>query len=240
MSRSRHIREHRRARRAAVRAMLWPKLTAPLLDAWNFAREFFADIAGIFITPADLAEREYMRRTEHRELADLVRHLELLTRRIFLAAALALNFLIRPLAERLPRPRKRRRYLYWLDRPETWRARFSTFRRRPPARQRYARTPGAPALLVPTFALARRFEAVRRALVDPDRHIRRLAIRLGRFDARNRISNDPVALEARPWRLARPGHAPTRGARWIRTCMAVVDPMIHDQFDRWNEATEPG
>lgn len=241
LSRSRIHREHRRARRAAVRAIVWPKLTQPLLDAWVFARNTFIDIADIIITPRDLAEREYIRRAEHRRYADLIRHLELLARRIILAAALALNFLVRPLAPAIPRQRKRGLRLFWLNRPETWRARFSVWRKPPaPSVWSYPRRTGAPPVVVASFPLARRFEAVRRALVNPDAYIRRLAIRIARFDQRNRISNNPVAPAVRPWTLARANRVPTQGARWIRIGMEIVEPMVQSQFERWNQATEPG
>lgn len=240
MSRSRIHREHRRARRAAVRAIVWPKLTAPLLDVWTFARNTFADITHLVISPLELADREYIRRADHKRYADLIRHLELLARRFIMAAALALNFLLKPLAERQPRARKRGRPLYWMHRPETWCAGVNLWRKpsAPPAWS-YARRTGAPPPVVSSFPLARRLEAVRRLLANPDRYIRRTAIRLGRFDQRNRLSNNPVALAVRPWAVARPGRMSTSGSRWIRIGMEMVQPMVESQLDRWNEATEP-
>ena len=91
MSRSRTRRESQRARRNTVRAILAPKLPQPLVAAWRHACWAFRFICDFHTTPQHLAGQGWLLRSRHRVLNDVVRHLELLARRILLAAALAIS-----------------------------------------------------------------------------------------------------------------------------------------------------
>lgn len=131
------------------------------------------------------------------------------------------------------------------DRPETWltRPRFLRAARAPSRWVRARRLPvnkggRPPAPVVDSFPLARRLESVRRVLARPDAHVRRVAIRLARIAQRNAAANEPVTIGVAEWP---PDPARfSRGAAWIATGMARVQPVLVSQLDRWNEAAEPG
>lgn len=241
MSRSRTLRAVRRERRKAVRAHLAPKLTQPLLAAWDHACWALAQVFAIFTTPATLALREYVTRAEHRRLADLVRHLELLTRRIVLAAALCLNLVLKPAASHAHRPRTRRRVLRWPERPETWRAHFRMMPPRTPEERLLPLMPRPghiTPVMLPSLPLARRLEAVRRALAAPDACVRRFAIRMERITTRNRTANRLRLFALREWPAS--ARISTHGRRFIETGMAIALPIAESRLDAWNEAMDPG
>lgn len=243
MSRSRTSRDLRRARRQAVREKLAPKhISAPLRAAWSHARWMFLQIVDFFDTPREIAARNWMLRATHAELNDLIRHLELIARRIILVAALGLEIILAPLKPRT-RIRKRRRVLIWPTRPETWRASFRMFSTRgvepgEPSGQALATPPAQLDRFLPAMPLARRFEAVRRVLGNPDRLIRRTAFRLARMQARATADN-PCQLRFRRLKL-NPGPHITRGLRMIVTALDILDPLAGDAIARWNEAADPG
>ena len=242
MSRSRTRRETQRARRQSVRAILAPKLPAALVAAWRSACWAFGFICEFHYTPRSLARQEYLLRAQHRVVLDLVRHLELLARRIVLAAALALNLILKPIARGPKRLRRKRRVVLWPDNPASWRPRF---RMQPkassaPSAQAGKRTPTQPLRFMRTFPLARRFEGVRRVLASPDAYVRRFAIRFARFAERNASSNAPRIVEIKPW-LYPWGVGPrTRGARLVNEGMCTAQSLAQDRLDRFNEAVDPG
>ena len=123
-------RDQRRERRARVRALLQPKLPAPLLGVWQDACYVWSTFCWLFETPAQLARREALSRAEHRERNDWIHHLERLVRQLVLVAALALNLILRPSSSQAHKPRQRRLRLAWPDRPASWRARFCMMPRR--------------------------------------------------------------------------------------------------------------
>ena len=114
-------RDQRRERRARVRALLQPKLPAPLLSVWQDACYVWSTFCWLFETPAQLARREALSRVEHRERNDWIHHLERLVRQLVLVAALALNLILGPSASQTRKPRQRRLRLAWPDRPASWR-----------------------------------------------------------------------------------------------------------------------
>lgn len=242
MSRSRTSRDLRRARRQTARAALAPKLLgAPLTEAWKHARWMFLQIVDFFDTPREIAARNWMHRPTHAELNDLIYHLELIARRILLVAALALDIVLAPLRPG-KRDRKKRRILIWPHRPETWRVSFRLFNargREPGGFQPFAETdPAQRTRFLKSIPLARRFEAVRRVLANPDQHIRRAALRLARLQARS-TAEAPRVLRLRKLNL-KPGPHITRGLRMIVTALETLSPLAGDAIARWNEAADPG
>jgi hypothetical protein len=244
MSRSRTLRDQHRARRQIVRAKLAPKhLSAPLTDAWKHARWMFLQICAFFDTPRAIAAQTYMLRATHAECNDLIHHLELITRRIILIAALALDIILAPLKPNT-RERKKRRVLVWPHRPETWRTSFRMLNARgqvsdrAPPLQVGLTDPSQLSRFLGTLPLARRFEAVRRVLTNPDRLVRRTALRLARLQARA-TADAPFLIRFRKLKL-QPGPHVTRGLRMIVPALEILTPLADDALARWNEAADPG
>jgi hypothetical protein len=251
MSASRRKRSQRRERRRIARAALRPKLGEQLLQVWEHARWVFVNFVEFFATPVAIANRDYINRTEYRAMDSWLRSLELLTRRLILAAALAIEVVLKPLDRRAParqslrssepdpqpRPRQRRRVLVWLDKPATWIARLRIFPRKPPEERFIDHNKREQPRVLPSFPLARRLEAVRRVLADPDRRAHRLAVKLARIAARNAKANAPRLFGVRAWD---PHRILNRGQRFIRTGMEIVMPLIEDALAAWNERFEPG
>ncbi len=237
MSASRLKRSQRRERRAAVRILQRPKLSEQLLSVWDHARWVFANFCDFFAAPAAIAHREYINVTEYRAVDSWLRSLELLTRRLILAAALAMDVVLKPTNPRDRKPRKRRRVLVWLEKPDSWIARFRMLPRKPPETRAPRRTPHEQPRVKPSFPLARRLEAVRRVLADPDTRAHRFAMKLARIAAHNTKANEPRLFAVRDWDTTK---ARTRGQRFIRTAMDIVMPLIEDALARWNERCEPG
>ena len=100
MSASRLRRSQRRERRAAVRILQRPKLSEQLLSAWEHARWVFANFCEFFAPPVAIADHEYINVPEYRAMDSWLRSLELLTRRLNLAAALAINVALQPTGSR--------------------------------------------------------------------------------------------------------------------------------------------
>ena len=100
MSASRLRRSRRRERRAAVRTLQRPKLSEQLLQVWEHARRAFANFCEFFAPPVAIADREYINFPEYRAMDSWLRSLELLTRRLILAAALAIIVALQPTGSR--------------------------------------------------------------------------------------------------------------------------------------------
>ena len=100
MSASSLRRSRRRERRAAVRPLQRPKLSEQLLQVWEHARRVFANSCEFFAPPVAIADREYINFSEYRAMDSWLRSLELLTRRLILAAALAINVALQPTGSR--------------------------------------------------------------------------------------------------------------------------------------------
>ena len=237
MSASRLKRCQRRERRETVRARLRPKLGAQLMQVWDHARWVFAHLCDFFAAPAAIAQREYINVTEYRAIESWLRSLELLTRRLILAAALAMDAVLKPTTPREHKPRQRRRVLVWLNKPDSWIARLRMLPRKPPETRSLRRTPHDQPRVKPSFPLARRLEAVRRVLADPDARAHRFAMKLARIAAHNTKANEPRLFAVRDWDTTK---ARTRGQRFIRTAMDIVMPIIEDALARWNQRCEPG
>jgi hypothetical protein len=237
MSPSRVRRSQRRARRTAARAALRPKLDEQLLHVWEHARWVFVNFCEFFAAPAAIAAREYIAVPHYRAIESWLRSLELLTRRLILAAALAITVVLNPVAPRARKPRQRRRVLVWFDKPATWIARLRIFPHKPAETRVVGPARRDPPRVLRSFPLARRLEAVRRVLAHPDRRAHRLAVKLARIAARNATANEPRRFALRDWDSSK---ARTRGERFIRTGMDRVMPLIEDRLAAWNERCEPG
>jgi hypothetical protein len=238
MSPSRLKRSQRRERRTAVRAALRPNLCDTLLAVWRHARWVFLQFCDFHAAPRALAEREWIATHEYRKIEAWLRAIELLTRRLVLAAALGLNIVLGPLLERADaQPRRRRRVLVWLQKPETWIARLRMFPAKPPEVHVIYHNKRDVPRVMRAFPLARRLEAVRRVLADPDQRIHRLAVKLARLRASNAKANSPRLFAARDWDSRK---AITRDKRIICTGMELVMPLVHNRLDAFNQACEPG
>ena len=239
MSATRIKRDQRRERRARVRVLLQPRLPALLLGVWEDACYVWSTFCWLFETPAQLAGREALAIAEHRERNGWIHHLEQLVRKLVLVAALALNLILRPSPPQPHRLRQRRLRLAWPDRPASWRARFRMMPRRRDT-DTGARLRSAPRdiRIVDSFPLARRLEALRRVLANPDARIRRFAITLARIARENARANAPRTFILRTWdpALQRQRH----GGRMITASMSVLHPLACSAVDRWNEAADPG
>jgi hypothetical protein len=238
MSASRLRRSQRRERRAAARIRQRPKLGEQLLSVWDHARWVFANFCEFFAPPVAIAARDYINVPEYRAMDSWLRSLERLTRRLILAAALAINVVPKPLDPVAPaRPRQRRRILIWFNKPSTWIARLRMMPRKPPETRAPRSARREQPRVLPAFPLARRLEAVRRVLADPDTRAHRFAVKLARIAGRNAKANEPRLFGVRAWGSRRPLN---RGQRFIRTGMEIVTPLIEDALARWNQKCEPG
>ena len=221
-----------------MRAVQRPKLSEQLLQVWTHARWVFANFCDFFAAPAAIAAREYINLTEYRAMDSWLRSLELLTRRLILAAALAINVVLKPLDPVPPAGRRqRRRVLIWFNKPSTWIARRRMMPRKPPETRALRRARREQPRVLPAFPLARRLEAVRRVLADPDTRAHRFAVKLARIAAHNAKANEPRLFAVRDWDSHKPLN---RGQRFIRTAMDIVMPLIEDRLAAWNERSEPG
>ena len=229
MSASRLKRSQRRERRRVARAALRPKLSEQLLSVWDHARWVFANFCEFFATPVAIADREYINVPEYRAMESWLRSLELLTRRLILAAALAINVKLldrraparQSLRSSEPQPRKRRRVLIWPTKPDSWIARLRMLPRKPPETRALRRAKREQPRVLPAFPLARRLEAVRRVLADPDKRAHRFAVKLARIAARNAKANEPRLFGVRA--LGLPPHRSTAASAssapaWKSSC----------------------
>lgn len=239
MSASRQRRTERRDRRTHVRALARPRLPAILMQVWEEARSVLMDFLNIFQTPAELALREYAHIEAHTQMRDWILHLELLVRRLIFTAAGLVNIVLRPLKLRDPslpkRVRKRRRILLWPNRPRDWPARFfmRTRKQRDPAPRRApAQKTGWVSPLLPTFTLARRLEALRRVIANPEARIRRYAIHLARLAEANARANAPRTFALRAWKLY--PRRPSMGQRVIMEGMRIVQPLAEAFAKTWD------
>jgi hypothetical protein len=111
------------------------------------------------------------------------------------------------------------------------------FPRKPPETPPLRRAQREQPRVLPAFPLARRLEAVRRVLADPDTRAHRFAVKLARIAARNAKANEPRLFGVRDWDQHR---LLNRGQRFIRTGIEMVIPLIEKRLAAWNERFEPG
>ncbi len=111
------------------------------------------------------------------------------------------------------------------------------FPRKPPETPPLRRAQREQPRVLPAFPLARRLEAVRRVLADPDTRAHRFAVKLARIAARNAKANEPRLFGVRDWDQHR---LLNRGQRFICTGIEMVIPLIENLLAAWNERFEPG
>jgi hypothetical protein len=111
------------------------------------------------------------------------------------------------------------------------------FPRKPPETPPLRRARREQPRVLPAFPLARRLEAVRRVLADPDTRAHRFAVKLARIAARIAKANEPRLFGVRDWDQHR---LLNRGQRFIRTGIEMVIPLIENRLAAWNERFEPG
>ena len=111
------------------------------------------------------------------------------------------------------------------------------FPRKPPETPPLRRAQREQPRVLPAFPLARRLEAVRRVLADPDTRAHRFAVKLARIAAHNAKANEPLLFGVRDWDQHR---LLNRGQRLIRTGIEMVIPLIENRLAAWNERFEPG
>jgi hypothetical protein len=99
---------------------------------------------------------------------------------------------------------------------------------------RRKRDPDAhPHPLVESWPMAKRIEALRRLLANPDKRARRVALRLARIRAANAKANEPRILALRPWDFA--PEKRTLGKHAVNDGMKVAQPLAEEALDRWQE-----
>lgn len=233
-----------------------PRLPDDPRRALNSLMRFAASVWATFIFlwggPRAVLRQRTMSARDWRLARDIIFHLEQLVRRILLVAALAMK--LPPPRERAPmadsvrtpshKPRAAKREN--ANAPRTWRVSFHAMpadaepREHNPlvaTRKRRVR----PLDIKPTRGLARRMEALARAITQGRTHARRLALRLGRIAARNARANQPRLLavprwDFHPWARTPGKHAVNRG-------MEKAALLSIRELSRWNAQwirLEPG
>lgn len=178
--------------------------------------------------PRDLAMREYVSVKDHRQMADWVRNLEMLVRRILWIMASAMK--LEPVQPRVARQRIPGLRVEYPEAPESWRTPFRVIERRI-ARSRRSNgalprpKPPAPRVL-PSWPLARRLEAIRRVLAKPSAAASRLARLCERRRHAARNTPDPAIL--RVWDFTPRWR--TTGKHCIASAMAIADEPSQDAF----------
>ncbi len=241
MTPSRQKRIARHARTARVRAALYPSFSGVLFDVWRRARTIWSELCEKFETdPATLAATGRVQCQRHKHITDWLFNLESLVRQLILAAALTLRVTLGAITRPPdPRPRGRRRILVWPDKPETWRKlRFRIFPRTAPPRDRDYAKSETPRHFYDSLPLARRLQALRLVLRNPQAAARRAAFRLARLAAADCTSNQPrrfAVHDGEPFM-----RAPTFGEMIVQSAFENLTPLLADRLDAWSRRTEPG
>jgi len=197
---------------------------ASLPGLWSAACGLFEGLIGLFGGAADLADTWWLEPAPRRMLPRWLCSLELLVRRLILAAALMMKVDIGLPCFARRAFQKARAPLPELDaaRPEDWRLGFGVWRVAAGAGENISRPepvglprPPAPGWPHPQWLLARRVEGLRRALDNPDRLVLRLARRIARAEEQ---THAPIAFDAREPRWLDPDRHPYP-AGWENACV---------------------
>lgn len=204
-----------------------------VLDLRRFAAMVWEEASGLFGCSRHLVDWIRMDRPFMRMATDWVRHVEMLMKRVVVIVALSLN--LPPVRQRASIPlgiETRLRRSHWAQ-PETWKV---SFRMSPVKRGERAWRPGAPkpqSLLVRTYGLARRLEALRRVISFTERRAVRFARALARRKARLEGMNDKPVLELRKWDF-HPYRA-SKGMFAVREGMAIAHPLEARCLRLWQQ-----
>ncbi len=212
----------------------------------RFAAQVWANFVWILGGPRAMLRARAIATADWRYACDRIFHLEELVRRILLIAALTMNVTLRPASGSHARSALRKPKRENANSPRTWRVSFrsmpATLEGVPPRAKVYPRNPRSRPLAVRnTRGLARRMEALIRAITHGRVHARRLAFRMAQIEARNARSNQPRLLGLRHWDfhpLAR-----TPGKHAVNTGMQKAALLSVRVLTRWNmraERPEPG
>lgn len=179
-----------------------------------------------------------------RQARDWIGNLELLVRRMLLIMALSLK--LAPVRKRKPAgPRGHARTASWST-PDSWRVTFRMMRYSKPETDEdmdgaLHEPPPAPVKTYSgrTAPLARRLEALRRAISFHGAYAQRLARRLARIRAKDALANAPRVIRLKPWDFN--PWRDTRGMRAIHDGMRLAQPLAERELAIWQpELLQPG
>lgn len=237
-------------------------LTDPMPDLWEWAAFIYHEITSSWDTPRVMGDNGWYPRRRHRLLRDWVRHLEILVRRILIAAALAIT-LPPPRAHASPRTPPNVPQRHGAASPilsaiemarrlppnprlsQNWPTRFSIFpaqrttsrrrihrRREPTARELHSEFETH---AVCARSIALRLESLRRIIAEPHIAARRVVRTLARIKARNLTANAPRIPFLAPWIFAVRNGCP--GSRLIDDPMRIAQPLAEEAYDRWRDSS---
>lgn len=232
----------------------FPRLPKDARKALNplmrFAASVWATFTLVWGGPRAMLRARALSVRDWRLARDMLFHLEQLVRRVLLVAALALNLPPRPPAtadrvrdaSRRMAPRRRHENS---NSPRTWRVSFralpATFGASQASVRRIRQRQTRPRVALPTRGLARRMEALVRAMTHGRAHARRLAHTLARIAGRNAHANAPRLLGL-PYYDYHP-LARTTGKHLVHTGMQKAALLSVRELTRWNAQwirLEPG
>jgi hypothetical protein len=212
-------------------------------DAVHGLREFAAlvwsEIATAWGDPRDLMRTRRLTRDDYGRARDWIGALEQLVRRIILIMALTMQ--LSPARSRPSGWHRRRASTQTPHDATSWKLSFSTLPRDAPLPRRRIRTRPRHRPWLRTRPLARRLEALLRAIQHTRPHALRLARMLARIATRNDRANETRFLAMRDWdfHLA----AGPSGRRAVQDGMVLAAPLSARELARWNATwidLEPG
>lgn len=205
----------------------------------EFAAQVWSEIATEWGDPRDLMRTRWLIRRHYEMARDWIAALEHLVRRIIMIAALTMQ-----LAPARPRASGWHRQRASTQTPHdatSWKLSFSALPRDTPPSCRRHRAPPRHRPWLRTRPLARRLEALLRAIQHTRPRALRLARTFARIAARNERANETRVIAMRDWDLF-PGSGPT-GRRAVLDGMVIAAPLSVRELARWNATwvhLEPG
>lgn len=207
-------------------------------EAWHMlaaAGKILADAHFYFGDPREMFRHPFMRAPQRRIVADWVRCLEMLVRRIILMVALKLD--LAPRSRRTPAGEGAARQ----TRPRgPFRALRPTLIIMPAVGERRMRLRHAPNPVsqLRLHTLARRLVAIRDAIVNAHLYTRRTAFSLARIAERHRDKPHPL-IALSPWAIREEKLTSGQAATYDQ--IAQAQGLCLDQLDLWHERLlEPG
>lgn len=210
----------------------------------RFAVEVWTSFLWVWGAPRAMLRLRHLPARQWRCARDHIYHIEGLVRRLLLIAALCQKVALAPLQRRAINRASANRVRENANAPATWCVSFSAM---PPDLESencaHARGPRRrlPQAFIATRGLARRMEALSRAMQQGRQRARRLAFRLARLAERNARANRPRLLGLRVWDFHPCARTPGKHA--VQTAMRKAAPLSVRLLTRWNmgqERWEPG
>jgi hypothetical protein len=202
--------------------------------AWARAREILDYMSGLFGEPAEIARGKTIGPIGRRLLRDWLPNIEWLVSRLLVLAAFGL--VLAPVRPGSGSARKPRPLAVPSDDPAQWAASLRLFRKQRAASARACCKPDddsferGPADARP---FARRLEALRRIVDNPDRRIRLAARTLSRMRAANARTDSPREFTLKPWLIPRARRTDAQEA--IHDVMLATEPPLETYLARWQE-----